>query len=132
MILFTTSFSLAAPLDCQLPDSRPNDADDYLQVSLQNHQIQNLFIGGYQVIVNGKQVSDHEIGESVFNVSVTPVVVDDNETKRFKVTLQDYSDVQSWEIVVNETTKEAFVAFGFQSSDGDGLFHITEVKLICK
>lgn len=113
-------------LDCTMPNGSP------VKIAVKDGQIQELTIEAYTVIRGGKQLSDQEIGRQVFDVKVDGPHIRRNGRQSIKLSLQEYSDKQSWRILISKGGRKATLNKYYQSSDGDGLPHHSRIKLTCQ
>ena len=129
--LGASAFAQEVSFHCEtkLGNSTPRS---YLKITYENQTIKNLMIDGYTIIKGSKKLTDGAIGLSVFNVVVGNLIANADGSQELNVSLQDYSDLQSWKIVMSESSNEVAVLSTFQSSDGDDKLHVDAVSPICK
>jgi hypothetical protein len=127
----THSFASEVSFNCQATNA-DGRRYDYLRIAHDGTTIKNLFINTYQLITDGKPIGNNMESSSAFDIKVGELQKRREGVLELDVSLQDYSDVQSWKIDLSDDAHEAAVIETFQSSDGDGLPHVSAVVLNCK
>jgi hypothetical protein len=107
-----------------------------IQVTHRGQQLIALKIGGYEIVRNGKQRKDREIGHSVFNVKVGGLKFIEDRLATIYVSLQNYSDQESWKIFLEYDGRmdigyRAVINSFFKSSDGDDRLHVNALVMSC-
>lgn len=101
----------------------------------QGTKILSETIGIYHVIEGGAPVED--VGQEVFDVFPSAVSFLDSQELKFRLALQDYSDVMSWTVILQadpDDTADSYYGVlmsTYESSDGDGMLHPNSVLLQC-
>jgi hypothetical protein len=101
-------------------------------LTLRKGAVIDLTVEEYAIIKNGVQQENNDIGSQVFDVKVGKPSVTDNGVIKLSVSLQDYSDMLSWDITVAPDSKEAAVVDGLMTSDGDDKNHVSAISVTCQ
>jgi hypothetical protein len=96
-------------------------------------------VEAYDVIKDGAQVADQSAASTVFNIKVgAPVFHEGGQQVELTASLQDYSDILSWQFILQANTDFSGTTYSgvalstFESSDGDDLLHPSAQLLSCK
>src|SRR5262245_56806905 len=74
----------------------PDNSNFIVELTHRGRTILDETIATYRVIENGAQRADTAIGDSVLDVVPSPVTFVDTQELKLSLSLQDYSDRQSW------------------------------------
>lgn len=110
-----------------------------IQFNYEDTKIHDLTVDGYTVIKDAKIQPDDQIGQSVFDVKVGKISKVNDRQIKLDLSLQDYSDEQSFAITLigdNEFGEEKYLFKAVMistlfTSDGDSQLHTTPEIFDC-